>query len=66
MLIACTPKPKDSLSDWQNVNAPAVLELAAEARQEPAGLLCSPSCSSALTKERDSWQQPLADLEFGG
>ena len=34
----------------------AIPELPSEARQPPAPQWCSPTCSSGLTKERESWR----------
>lgn len=50
-------------SNWQTVNAPAVPELPAEARQKPAAPYCSPTCSAALTIERGNWQKMLMKQE---
>ncbi|VDZ54897.1 Uncharacterised protein [Serratia odorifera] len=59
LLMGCTVKPPSSPPDWQQVNAPAVPQLPAEARQEPLAASCLPSCSAALTSERENWRQLL-------
>lgn len=58
-LTGCMTKPQNSPRDWQQVNAPAVPQLPAEARQAPPAANCLPSCSAALTSERESWRQLL-------
>lgn len=59
----CTTGPTNSPGNWQTVNAPAVPELPAEARQKPAAPYCSPTCSAALTIERGNWQKMLMKQE---
>lgn len=58
LLTACTSKPQPMLAD-----CPAVPPLPAAAKQTDEGPLCSPTCSSALTKERESWQRLLTEAE---
>ena len=52
LVCGCTSKP---------VSLPllpvAIPELPIEARQPSAPLWCSPTCSSGLIKERESWQR---------
>lgn len=50
-----TPLPLDS----QPVKAAVIPALPPQARQLPAPLYCSPTCSSALTKEREIWRSML-------
>lgn len=66
LLVGCTTGPINSPGNWQNVNAPAVPVLPAEARQKPAEPYCSPTCSAALTSERESWQERLMRQEPEG
>ena len=58
LVTACTSKP---------VSLPplpaAIPELPSEARQPPAPQWCSPTCSSGLTKERESWQRRMTEPE---
>jgi hypothetical protein len=63
LLVGCTTGPTNSPGNWQTVNAPAVPELPAEARQKPAAPYCSPTCSAALTIERGIWQEKLTKQE---
>lgn len=63
LLVGCTTGPTNSPGNWQTVNAPAVPELPAEARQKPAAPYCSPTCSAALTIERGNWQKMLMKQE---
>lgn len=55
MMAACaeqsTPFPLDS----QPVKRTVILALLLQARQLPAAPLCLPTCSNALTSERESW-----------
>ena len=62
-LTGCMTKPQNSPPDWQQVNAPAVPQLPAKARQAPPAASCLPSCSAALTSERESWRQLLIRQE---
>jgi len=41
----------------------AVPQLPSEARQPPAPQWCSPTCSSGLTKERESWRLLMTEPE---
>lgn len=41
------------------VAGPQIPPLPASARQPAAASICSPTCSDALTRERESWQQLL-------
>lgn len=63
LLVGCTTGPTNSPGNWQTVNAPAVPDLPAEARQKPAAPYCSPTCSAALTIERGNWQKMLMKQE---
>ncbi|KZP94547.1 hypothetical protein A3N46_08385 [Enterobacter asburiae] len=63
LLVGCTTGPTNSPGNWQTVNAPAVPELPAEARQKPAAPYCSPTCSAALMIERGNWQKMLMKQE---
>ena len=51
LVTGCTSKPT-SLPPLPA----AIPELPSEARQPPAPPWCSPTCSSGLTKERESWR----------
>lgn len=42
------------------VRPPMLAPLPDSARQTPAPSICSPSCSGALTSERESWRKPAA------
>ena len=57
----CGPKPETLLPDQPA--APAIPALPSEARQPPTPQWCSPTCSSGLTKERESWQRLMTPLE---
>lgn len=59
LLAACAPKSPAYVS----VSPPAIPPLPSEARQGPAPLICSPSCSAALTTERESWLKSLTEAE---
>jgi hypothetical protein len=58
---ACTTQPQS----WQpeQVAPPAIPQLPNEARQPPAPLWCSPTCSNGLTSERESWQKLMTQPE---
>lgn len=66
LLVGCTTGPINLPGNWPNVNAPAVPILPAEARQKPAEPYCSPTCSAALTSEREIWQERLMRQEPEG
>ena len=52
LVTGCMSKPASLLP------LPAAIpDLPNEARQPPAPQWCSPTCSSGLTKERESWRQ---------
>ncbi len=61
LLAACTHKP----SVWQPepAAAPNIPVLPKEARQVDNLSWCLPSCSAGLTKERESWQLRMTELE---
>ena len=59
LMIGRTSKP----TSLPPVPAPVIPELLSEARQPPAPLWCSPTCSSGLTKERESWRLRMTSSE---
>jgi hypothetical protein len=63
MLLAtgCATKQENWLP--AQVAPPAIPALPSEAKQPPAPQWCSPTCSSALTKERENWQKLMTPPE---
>jgi hypothetical protein len=63
MLLAtgCTSRPANLPPAL--VPAPAIPELPIEARQPPAPPWCSPNCSSALMRERETWRKLMTEPE---
>jgi hypothetical protein len=55
LLPACAGRPTPLPLDSQPVKPAAIPALPPQARQQPAPLFCSPTCSSALTSERATW-----------
>jgi len=60
-LTACSSKPPALPLD--PVAPPAIPALPLEARQPMPQPYCLPTCSSALMRERESWQQLLTAPE---
>ena len=60
-LTACSSKPPELPAD--PVAPPAIPALPLEARQPTPQPYCLPTCSSALMRERESWQQQLTAPE---
>lgn len=57
----CATKQENWLPE--QVAPPAIPELPAEAKQPPAPPWCFPTCSSGLTRERESWQEHMTQAE---
>ncbi len=65
LLTACAGQQANLSSGSLTVKPAAVPALPPQARQQPVPPECSPTCSSALTKERGAWQQLLTNSELG-
>jgi len=61
LVSGCASKQENWLPD--QTAPPAIPSLPSEARQPPAPPWCSPTCSSGLTKERESWQGLMTQPE---
>jgi len=59
LLTACTGQPTSLPLDSQPVKPAAIPALPPQSRQLPAPQWCLPTCSSALTRERENWRQLL-------
>jgi hypothetical protein len=66
LLAACATPQTSSQPDWQQVKPAAIPALPEQARQLPPPPSCSPTCLSALTKERESWRRLLTSPAPGG
>jgi hypothetical protein len=53
----------DASGDRLHIEAPALPALPTEARQPPAPPWCSPNCSSALMRERETWRRLMTAPE---
>lgn len=58
LLTACAAPPTPTLPP-SVVAPPRIPPLPQAARQPPAPAWCSPTCSAALTRERENWLQRL-------
>ncbi|CPR20634.1 hypothetical protein BN1221_04427c [Brenneria goodwinii] len=63
LLTACGAPLQQLGASSQQVKPAAYPQLPQQARQEPVPQYCSPTCSSALTTERESWQRTLTGQE---
>ena len=64
LIVACGTKQIEPPAVPQ-VRPAAIPALRPQARQLPAPSWCSPTCSSALMKERETWQQMLIKAGAG-
>ena len=66
LLTACAGTSTNSLGNSQLVKPATIPVLPMQAKQLPAPPWCLPTCLSALTKERESWQKLLTKPDSEG
>ena len=65
LLLGACSGPSTISPSVSSVRPAAIPALPPQAKQQPARPWCLPTCSSALTSERETWQQMLIKAGAG-